>query len=187
MCSENVCYALLSETVEEMRELLKTILQQFLEIVEPLEAELLDLLYAKDVLTFSDYESVRETKPGYSRKDRVSVGQGLGFWSFPVPFFFSVSGHHLFGTHCCPKCTNTVQVQISPQNLPVCPSFSLELSTLSKKRWRVCAWLVECRRMLLDRAKAGWGEVRGLRGAFEIQAREGGGWGRRSLCCCGEY
>ena len=87
MCSENGCYALLSETVEELRELLKAILQQFLQIVEPLEAELLDLLYAKDVLTFSDYESVRETKPGYSRKDRVSVGQGLGFWSFPVPFF----------------------------------------------------------------------------------------------------
>ena len=75
-----------------MRELLKTILQQFLEIVEPLEAELLDLLYAKDVLTFSDYESVRETKPGYSRKDRVSVGQGLGFWSFPVPFFSQFRG-----------------------------------------------------------------------------------------------
>ena len=47
--------------------------------------------------------------------------------------------------------------------------------------------VMECRRMLLDRAKAGWGEVRGLRGAFEIQAREGGGWVRRSLCCCGEY
>ena len=53
---------------------------------------MLDLLYAKDVLTFSDYESVRETKPGYSRKDRVSFGQGLGFQSFPVPFFLQFHG-----------------------------------------------------------------------------------------------
>ena len=77
--------------------------------------------------------------------------------------------------------TTTVPVHISPPNFSVCSRFLVESNTL-KERWRVCVWLVECRRMHIDMYRAGVG---GGGGEYERSRQEkgagvrGGGGGVR--------